>query len=280
MAFYARRKLDEEIVRSGECPRRERGEYECLYCRRDVYQRGGDRTSISAQFAHYPNESCDPSATVAEGKKHVEAIDNIIDHLREKDGPENIVVNENINGTVPDVLFDSDGYRYGVEIQVSNISADEVIERTIRRSKRQVSTLWLFHTDTFGTTTQSSSGNEYIKFKTGETGYVALHDEDYGHESVGTVGINYYCPERGGLGYTQYVKLFDDAMGGWSGTSNSLRIPAIEITKSGNWIVTDKRFCSWERTPERLSEVKCKPTTDSRSRVVANQNQAGLGSFL
>lgn len=202
--------------------------YQCPYCGATLTLAGGAHTQVRRHFRHRPDESCYDYDREGETARHLDAKSDIEYQLLEAAWADDIALEQQIGAGQPDVICTVDGDRVGIEVQVSSISSTELVDRTRQRSAEGLYTLWVFHAATYAREEESSRGNRYRQFKTGEQGYRRIV------EATDSVWLHYFDPDdwRSPLVATR-VDLFDDYNGGWPERTTPIGQPATYTTPAG-----------------------------------------------
>jgi competence CoiA-like predicted nuclease len=186
-------------------------EYKCPHCGSEMGLAGGQATQYKKHFRHV-GESCHDYRSAEETEDHRRGKYDIAQRLRDCEDAGSVSVEDESDGGIPDVHFNSSGDSFSVELQVSHISLRDFRERVKSRSADGLFTAWLFHADHYDNREVSKSGNEYVAFKTAEMAYINTVTPGADRESV---WLLYYEPDRNSLGVAHKVSLFEDGGGGW-----------------------------------------------------------------
>lgn len=211
----------------------------CTHCGAEMTLAGGKNTRVRKHFRHPPGESCR-----AYGSASIEDVDDVHDQarfeiaeeLRTSDWASRVREEWQVGDTVADVLFDCESGRVAVEVQVSGMSAEELISRTRRHTAEDVATLWVFHKETYRNENVSAKNNHYLTFRSAIMGYASV--------AGGTDKQEVYIPfyERNAHGElsieVERVGLFEDGNGGFPERKSGM--PPVETyrSESGELVAT------------------------------------------
>jgi hypothetical protein len=190
---------------------------------------GGKATQYKKHFRH-TGESCHEYPSGEETEAHIEGKHEIAETLRSDEDIDDVEIEHEMDGGIPDVHFTTDGDAYSVELQVSHISLRDLRQRTKDRTRNGLYTVWLFHADHYDTRKTSRNGNEYVEFKTGEMAYI---DAVSGSTDSESVWLPYYETDGRAIGTAHKISLFDDGGGGWVDKSKPFHKVAPAILPSG-----------------------------------------------
>ena len=204
-------------------------EYKCPHCGSRMNLAGGKATQYKKHFRHV-GDSCHDYLSSEETEDHYNGTIDIAQRLRDSEYADNVSVEDEADGGIPDVHFSTATASFSVELQVSHISLSDFRERTKSRTADGLHTIWLFHADHYDKRKTSKSGNEYVAFKTGEMAYIDAVVPAPDPESV---WLLYHEPENDAFGTARKVNLFDDGGGGWVEMSKQFDTPDAVTLQSG-----------------------------------------------
>jgi competence CoiA-like predicted nuclease len=180
-----------------------------------MFLAGGDGTQYVRHWRHYSGESCRVDDS-SESVEHRHAKEDIEHWLRTVPWADDLNVEPTLASSRPDVMFThSNGdteTRVAVEIQLSQLAADDLRQRTRDRTRDGLSTWWMFHENAVKRATETSeAGNDYLTFPGAMRGYrelvgatdeLSLHvarNHDYGSPAAVQKVDLFDDPEEGGF---------------------------------------------------------------------------------
>ena len=134
----ARRKSDGQIVTAYFAQKID-GPFFCLDCRDEVILKSGKRTV--SHFAHANPIAC----KFAEGESdtHRKCKMEIYEALKNHPNVSDLVLERPLGSVRPDVSGYINGVKVAIEVQISNLSLDTIMRRTIDYHQRGIFVLWL-----------------------------------------------------------------------------------------------------------------------------------------
>ena len=117
----------------------EDGPFSCPACREQVILKQGRK--VIAHFAHYPEATC-AYTNEGESDEHRQAKLEIYQVLRQAPGVTDVRVERYFQVVRPDVSFVLNGQLVAVEIQVSQLSRDDIAWRTTAYARKDIAVLW------------------------------------------------------------------------------------------------------------------------------------------
>ena len=117
----------------------EDGPFSCPACREQVILKQGRK--VIAHFAHYPETTC-TYTNEGESDEHRLAKLEIYRALLQAPGVSDVRVERYLQEVRPDVSFVLNGQLVAVEIQVSQLSRDDIARRTTAYACKDIAVLW------------------------------------------------------------------------------------------------------------------------------------------
>jgi competence protein CoiA len=134
----ARRKTDRQIVTAYE-ESKANGPFVCLDCHEEVVLKGG-RKKVN-HFAHANPIAC--KFATGESDEHRRCKLEIFQALQKMPGVRQVALEEPLGEVRPDVSAIIKGVPVAIEVQISNLSLDTIMRRTIDYHRRGMHVLWL-----------------------------------------------------------------------------------------------------------------------------------------
>jgi competence protein CoiA len=134
----ARRRSDEQIVEA-YFERKENGPFACLVCNEEVVLRSGENRID--HFAHANPFACEYAQ--GESDLHHRCKREIYDALRREPCVKNVFLELPLGTVRPDVSAEIKGTPVAIEVQISSLSIDTIMRRTIDYHQRGIYVLWL-----------------------------------------------------------------------------------------------------------------------------------------
>lgn len=134
----AKRTSDGQIVHA-YFERKENGPFRCVECNEEVVLRSGK--SRVDHFAHVNPLAC--SYTQGESELHRRCKMEIFDGLSRAPHVKNVVLEKPMGVVRPDISAEINGTPVAIEIQISSLSVDEIMRRTIAYHQKGIYVLWL-----------------------------------------------------------------------------------------------------------------------------------------
>ncbi|GEM_PF-2144326 len=124
------------------------GPFYCPVCREQVMLKQG--LKVVAHFAHYSDSTC-TYAGERESVQHQQAKLDIYQALLQASGVSEVRLERPLQDARPDVSFALEKQLVAIEVQVSQLSRDDIARRTIAYARQDIAVLWtpLFSGDFF-----------------------------------------------------------------------------------------------------------------------------------
>jgi competence protein CoiA len=121
------------------------GPFFCPKCRQEMILRKG--RVKTHHFAHKPPVSCQYGK--GESEFHRICKQAIYDSLHQVDGVDSCELEKDLGNVAPDIYFENKSIKIAIEVQISNLTMDKIIERTKEYNRLGIYVLWLpiFHSD-------------------------------------------------------------------------------------------------------------------------------------
>lgn len=217
--------------------REDNSTYQCPNCDGEMTLAGGSLTQFVPFFRHKPGEAChEYPDRQGEGEIHEDAKCQIEANLREIDWATDVDTEHLTGSAKPDVFFRCDGIKYGVEIQVSSITATELLERTRARTEEGIHTLWLFHDSLYADVAPSEST---LRFLTGQQAWRSMLTEEACEIWIPIYGPTFVT--RGVLGSAWHVSLYDDMNAGRTTRTTATNKPVPFTGRDGLLLAVGER---------------------------------------
>jgi competence protein CoiA len=133
----AKRKSDGETVYA-YFEKKSNGPFICLDCHDEVILKSG-RSTVD-HFAHLNPLSC---GGIGESDIHRRCKFEIFKALREQPNVEDVALERDLGPVRPDISARIDGIPVAIEVQISSLSLDSILERTIWYHRKGIYVLWL-----------------------------------------------------------------------------------------------------------------------------------------
>lgn len=117
----------------------EDGPFYCPACQETLIFKQGRK--VVAHFAHYPEATC-TYTNEGESDEHRQAKLEIYQALLQAPGVSDVRLERYLQDVRPDVSFVLNGQLVAVEIQVSQLSRDDIAWRTIAYARKDIAVLW------------------------------------------------------------------------------------------------------------------------------------------
>jgi competence protein CoiA len=134
----ARRRSDRKIVEA-YFERKENGPFACLVCNEEVVLRSGDNRVD--HFAHANPLACEYAQ--GESDLHRKCKREIYEALSRESGVKNLFLELPLGTVRPDVSAEINGTPVAIEVQISSLSIETIMRRTIDYHQRGIYVLWL-----------------------------------------------------------------------------------------------------------------------------------------
>lgn len=115
------------------------GELKCECCSSEVIFKNGN--IIRAHFAHKNIGNCIYKEN--ESEEHIIMKNSIYQGLRKYKFVENLEMEKYLGDCISDVYFEKGGMKYAVEIQLSDLTEQKIIERNMKYKEKGIHVLWV-----------------------------------------------------------------------------------------------------------------------------------------
>lgn len=132
------RESDNQKVRA-RLSQKPEGPFSCPKCGRETILRKG-KIRVH-HFAHKPPITCEHGK--GESEKHRKAKETIFEALSNDDRIIHCELEKDLGNVVPDIYISSDNKEIAIEVQISNLTMNEIIRRTENYNELGIYVLWL-----------------------------------------------------------------------------------------------------------------------------------------